>query len=216
MEVERRPKFLEPEQVYGLLGAGARGDPECSWVVPTGERCRGMLWRVLARVPVGDLVKLFRRAVFIMSEGAGVAYLSTKLLHGRHVVLLGEGLLGLTEDEQAEAILPRAADALLSTPHPLEPVREETDWSQIMDESEEGDGWVNQRAFDREMRLIDDAIADLKIGAHFAGQRAAELAGGMAGVRPADGLKPQAWHTNATAAVCPRGAAGRGGVCWST
>lgn len=166
-------RYWSPEVVHSHLGSGAGDGEGRGWSLLGGERCREMLSRVLARVPAGDLARLFCNTAFVMPEGAA-AYLSAKFLHGRHVVLLGEGLLDLTEDEQAEAILPRAAAALLDAPHPLEPVREGTDWSEIFDERLEGG--VDLRALQEELRLCGDAATDLKIDVHFAQRRAEELA----------------------------------------
>jgi hypothetical protein len=175
MRDRREPKFLSPEAVNGHLGAGARGGSGGGWSAPAGERCRALLARVLARVPFRDLWALLGTTAFVMPEGAGATYLSAKFLGGRHVVLLGEGLLGLSEDEQAAITLPQVARAARGAPHPLERVREgEDDWEEVFDERIEGG--LNKRAFERAVRLHDDAVADLKIDVHFAGKEADALA----------------------------------------
>ena len=88
--------------------------------------------------------------------------------------MLGEGLLSLTEDGQAAAILPQVARAVLGAPHPLERVREDADdWDEVIDKENDT---VNERAFKEVVRLHDDAVVDLKIDAHFAGKEADALA----------------------------------------
>jgi hypothetical protein len=170
----RETKFISPDQVYRLLGSDGRG-VEGEWAVPSGERCRAMLARVVARVPHRVLLEVIcRLAVFVTAGGAGATYLSAKFLRGRHVVLLGEGLLGMSEDEQAAVILPQVARAVLGAPHPLERVREDADdWDEVIDKENDT---VNERAYREVIRLHNNAVVDLKIDVHFAGREADALA----------------------------------------
>jgi hypothetical protein len=73
-------------------------------------RCRPMLARVLHRVPYPDLFEVCTYR-FIMPDPMSVAIVPVSCVQ-RGAIALGEGLLGLTEEEQISRILPELALAI--------------------------------------------------------------------------------------------------------
>jgi hypothetical protein len=106
-------------------------------------------------------------------------YLSAKVVRGvvaegRALVVLGEGLLELPEDEQARIILPLAARCVLRSRHPLERVQEDRDfWECVRKQTQTGE--CMKSLLDERWKLVKDARANLAIDAHLDRQKADKL-----------------------------------------
>jgi len=137
------------------------------------DRCREMLAHVLVRVPYMDQLSLLATTRFVMATD-NAQYLSAKLVDGKSVLVLGEGLLDLPEDQQVAAILPQAARCVVRSKHPHESARETTDeeWQEIEAAYDAGDvGKLEENS-----KLYHASSADLSVEVRFANNKADELA----------------------------------------
>lgn len=149
-----RPEFLTQEQLYRNL-------PE--QIALGGDRYRAMLARVLVCVPYMDQLQLLAYSRFVMAGLGQGEYLSAAFVGNQSLVILDDGVLDLTEEEQVEIILPLAAQCVLKSRHRLE-TPYATDWDKSFNPETSA---FYPKAHDREMKLFDDAKVDLKIDLHF-------------------------------------------------
>jgi hypothetical protein len=145
---------------------------------------RAVLARALQRVPERELIRLMSLANFVVVGPTSAEYLSGTLVREwESLIVLGERLPELPEEEQVRTILTAAAHALLRSRHPCEPPADYPNPVELLYD-EDGREKVGlgydrgRRAYEEGLKVYKGEATNLKIDVYLAEKRAAVMVEG--------------------------------------
>jgi hypothetical protein len=162
---ETPPPYFSPES--------ARVDSACFLLAPPGMgEYSPIIARVMNRLPIPDQKALSNRLVFVVGEFMSATYLSPALTRGRNLIVFGDGIRHLSDDDAAESLLPQVALALLQARCVCEPPLVTQSWKWLDPETRKV---TDEKLYEQDVKEQRSAMADLQIDVHFAQKKADAL-----------------------------------------